>query len=82
MVCIRQCAEHRAKIGRIAALVAHLGEMQEPQALVLVLALARLIAVAGVAAKRLSIAAPIVLIVAGTAVSFIPNLPGYRSIPS
>src|SRR6186713_2902987 len=49
--------------------------MEEPQAFVLVLALACLIAVASVAAKRLSIAAPIVLLVAGTAVGFLPSLP-------
>ena len=54
---------------------AHSGEMEEPQTLVLVVALACLIAVASVAAKRFSIAAPIVLLVAGTAVGFIPGLP-------
>jgi len=49
--------------------------MEKAQSLVLILALACLIAGASVAAKRLSVAAPIVLLIAGTAVSFIPGLP-------
>ena len=49
--------------------------MEDPRALAFVLALACLIAAASVAAKRLRIAAPIVLLVVGMAVGFLPGLP-------
>lgn len=49
--------------------------MEDPRALAFVLALACLIAAASVAAKRLRIASPIVLLVAGMAVGFLPGLP-------
>jgi monovalent cation/hydrogen antiporter len=55
--------------------------MEDPRALAFVLALACLIAAASVAAKRLRIAAPIVLLVAGIAVGC-PACRACRSIPT
>ncbi|GEP60547.1 Na+/H+ antiporter [Reyranella soli] len=49
--------------------------MENPQNLAFVLALACLIAAASVAAKRLQLASPIVLLLAGAAVGFVPGLP-------
>ena len=55
--------------------MAHSSAMENPRDLAFVLALACLIAGASVAAKRLRIAAPIVLLVVGMAVGFLPGLP-------
>jgi len=56
--------------------------MENPRDLAFILALAFLIAEASVAAKRLRIAAPIVLLVAGMAIGFLPAYRVCRSIPT
>ena len=66
---------HTVAMAPVAAAVAHSGVMEDPRNLAFVLALACLIAAASVVAKRLRLASPIVLLVAGVAVGFVPGLP-------